>query len=258
MISFKINVFSNVLNMNNDLWLLVPDTYESDESLKTLWLYHGGSGDENEWLFESTIANIPDDYHLAIILVNAEDSCFVDMAYGRKFTTYLGEELLEIMRKMFPHLSGQRSDNFIGGLSNGGYGAFVIGLTYPEKFAAIGALSAGDKADASSYKKATGNEITPRIRMFGAEDIKDTRYSIRHLARQLSKSDAPKPRIFHSCGALDPWLDLNLLVKETFEEPDSKVFDYTYDQMNYLGHEWGFWDIKIRRFVKEYCCGGKQ
>ena len=58
------------------------------------------------------------------------------------------------------------------------------------------------------------------------------------------------PRIYHACGSLDPWLDLNLLVKETFEELDDPDYGYTYDQIDGMGHEWGFWDIELIRFIE--------
>lgn len=251
MISVKLNIFSNVLNMNSDLRILFPDEIGEDEKLKVLWLCHGGSGDENEWIYHSTIAEIPDKYHLAVVLVNAEDSCYVDMAHGRSFTQYIGDELPGILCRMFPHLSDKCEDNFISGLSNGGYGCLIIGLTFPDRYAAIGAFSAGDKADAK-YPKAEAGEITPRIRMFGAEDIRDTKYSIRFLAKEVAEKSSYKPAIYHACGGKDPWLDLNLLVRETFEELGDTGFTYEYDQIDDLGHEWAFWDMEIRRFLDKY------
>lgn len=256
MISVKLNIFSDILYMNSDLRILFPDNIAKGEKLKTLWLCHGGSGDENDWLYHSTVAEIPDEYHMAVVCVNAEDSCFVDMVYGRSFTRYIGEELPDIMHKMFPHLSDAREDNYISGLSNGGYGCFVIGLTYPEKYAAIGAFSAGDKADAK-YQKSEGGEITPRIRMFGREDVKGTKFSVRQLARDVSNRDCSKPRIYHACGSKDPWLNLNLLVKETFEELNDCGYEYTYDQIEGLGHEWKFWDVELRRFLDKCLCRPK-
>lgn len=249
MISFKLNIFSNVLSMNQDVRVLLPDETGEEEKLRVLWLCHGGSGDENEWMYYSTVPAIPDQRHLAVVIVNANDSCFVDMAYGLPYATYLGQELPGILCRMFPHLSERREDNYISGLSNGGYGCFYIGLTWPERYAAIGAMSAGDKADAR-FVPAEGAQMTPRIRMFGQEDIRETSYSIRHLARKVSAEAAVKPRIYHACGGEDPWLDLNLLVRETFEELADPAFDYVYDQIEGLGHEWKFWDEELRRFLE--------
>lgn len=54
---------------------------------------------------------------------------------------YVGEELPAFTRRLFP-LSSRREDTFIAGLSMGGYGALNAGLTYPETFGKVAALSA--------------------------------------------------------------------------------------------------------------------
>ena len=170
------------------------------------------------------------------------------MAHGFRFTTFIGNELPEIMRRLFPRLSRERKDTFICGLSNGGYGALLIGLSHPEVFAAIGAFSAGDKADAVP-KPAVPGEMDPRIRVFGQMDIKDTPMSIRHLAGTLAESPGPKPRIYHACGGKDPWLDLNIMVRNCFESISLPDYDYRYDQMDEYGHEWPFWNEELVRFL---------
>ncbi len=246
--SFKLNIFSNVIHRNSDLRVFFPDDMKSGEKLKVLWLCHGGSGDENDWLYHSTIAEIPDTYHIAVVIVNAEDSCFVDMAKGPDFTQFLGKELPAILTQMFTHLSDKREDNYISGLSNGGYGCFIVGLTFPERYAAIGAFSAGDKADVPCPEEER-EKLQSRIRMFGQNNIKNTKYSIRYLAESVSKNSEVKPRIYHACGGKDPWLDLNLLVKETFEGLGDETYDYRYDQIDDLGHEWKFWDMEVRKFL---------
>lgn len=246
--SMKINHFSNVLSMNMDARVLLPDEISAWEKLKVLWLCHGGSGDENEWLYYSTIAQLPDEKHIAIVIVNANDSCFVDMPYGNKYGTYIGKELPEILQKMFKCLSADRNDNYISGLSNGGYGCFIVGLKNRERFAAIGAFSAGDKADAVTKPFREGT-LNPRIRMFGSEDIHNTEYSMKYLARKVAGENGPKPRIYHACGSLNPWLHMNLLVRDCMEEINCPEYNYVYHQVKGLGHEWKFWDMEIRNFI---------
>ncbi|MBQ4537821.1 MAG: hypothetical protein II994_09445 [Lachnospiraceae bacterium] len=248
MTSMKINHFSNALSMSMDCWVLLPADFQEGAKLKVLWLCHGGSGDENEWLYYSTIAAIPDEKGIAIVLVNANDSCFVDMPYGKNYGTYIGSELPDIIHNMFPCLSEKREDNYIAGLSNGGYGCFIVGLKNRERFAAIGAFSAGDKADAAPKPFKEG-VMNPRIRMFGQVDIRDTEYSMKYLAGKVAGEDGPKPRIYHACGSLDPWLDLNLLVKDYMEALACPEYDYTYHQREGLGHEWKFWDEEVRNFL---------
>ncbi len=62
------------------------------------------------------------------------------MASGPKYATFFREELLEVARGFFP-LSDRRQDNFIAGLSMGGYGALYLALSQPERYAAAASLS---------------------------------------------------------------------------------------------------------------------
>lgn len=248
MISAYVHPYSNILNMETDCRLIMPDIDDAGDPIPCIYLCHGGSGDEDAWLFLGNAAALADRYRTAFCLVNARDSLFADMAHGFRFTTFIGNELPEIMRRLFPLLSRERKDTFICGLSNGGYGALLIGLSHPEVFAAIGAFSAGDKADAVP-KPAVPGEMDPRIRVFGQMDIKDTPMSIRHLAGTLAESPGPKPRIYHACGGKDPWLDLNIMVRNCFESISLPDYDYRYDQMDEYGHEWPFWNEELIRFL---------
>lgn len=245
MTTMKINHFSKTLSMNMNCHVVMPDNIVDNEQLKVFWLCHGGSGDENEWLYFSSIARLVEKLRIAFVIVNANDSCFVDMPFGKNYGTYIGEELPQIIWAMFKCLSERKEDNYICGLSNGGYGAFIVGLKCRKNFCAIGAFSAGDKAD-SVPKPFEPGQMNPRVRMFGQEDISETEYSMKYLAQKLD-GEPDVPRIYHACGGQDPWLDLNLKVKECMEKLH---YDYTYDQIDELGHAWEFWDIEIRKFIE--------
>ncbi|GMA60977.1 hypothetical protein GCM10025859_14170 [Alicyclobacillus fastidiosus] len=69
-------------------------------------------------------------------------SAYTDMAYGNRYWTFLSEELPEVARSFF-HLSDAREDNFVAGLSMGGYGALKWALRKPEQFVAAASLSGG-------------------------------------------------------------------------------------------------------------------
>lgn len=250
--------YSKTLSSQMDCNVVFPDEYSKEladansnvKPLKVVWLCHGGSGDENDWLYHAPVCEFATKHNVAFVIVNANDSCFVDMPFGLKYGTYLGEELIDIVRDTFKFLSQKREDNYIVGLSNGGYGCLYLGLTFPQNYCAIGAFSAGDKADAvpKPFKAGTMN---PRVRMFGAVDIHDTNYSIKYLAQELAKTDRVRPRVYHACGSKDPWLDMNLLVKECFETINDEQYAYEYDQIEGLGHEWKLWEIELDRFLSK-------
>ncbi|MCR5216639.1 MAG: hypothetical protein K6C69_06840 [Lachnospiraceae bacterium] len=249
MISMKINHFSNVLSMNMDCHLFLPtDRGDKEDKLKVLWLLPGGSDDENSWLIHSTAPNLADLCGIAIVMATGNDSFCVDMVHGLNYGTYLGEELPKILRQMFPELSEKREDNMISGLSNGGYGCFMVGLSHPENFGYIGAFSAGDKAD-SKYTPAKEGEMTKRVVIFGQDDIKESEYSIKVLARKVAEGTGLRPKIYHACGLLDPWLDMNRMVRDCFIALNDPDFCYEYVEVEGKGHEWDFWDQEVRRFL---------
>jgi putative tributyrin esterase len=244
-------VYSEVLGMEVPVHVILPQEkqpFRKNIKHKVLWLLHGGSGDETAWHRMSTIERYAIQYGLAVIMPGGMNSCFTDMEHGGKFFTYMTEELPTIIQQLFPRLSSERKDHFISGFSNGGYGCLRIGLARPDLYSAIGAMSAGDKADVpfvnDGSKKAQG-----RIEIFGDGDIKNTHHDLKYLAVQAAKSGQELPRIYHSCGSLDPWLDLNETLRDFFYGLQH-TFDYTYQSAEGYGHTWDFWDMEIIRFLK--------
>lgn len=82
---------------------------------------------------------------------------------------------------------------------------------------------------------------------FGSEE--EFRTSINNLvyvARELSSSDKPKPRLYQCCGTEDFLYEGNQKYKAVLEELD---FDYTYEEEP-GSHEWGYWDMKIQSVLE--------
>lgn len=242
----NVNHFSIYLKHNMDCTVILPSDIEVDKKLPILWLYHGGSGDHTSWLYHSPICEYVDDGGFAAVLPNVHNSCFVDMNIGDRYATYVGKELFSIITNMFPCLSKERENNLVCGLSNGGYGCLHIALKYPEKYGYVGAFSAGDKADADFPNDGGAKSLT-RIQLYGDGDLHNTEYSLIYQAEKLIKEEGIKPRIYHACGSLDPWLDMNHIVRDYFIS--HKEYDYTYDEIEQIGHEWKFWREELRRFL---------
>lgn len=89
-----------------------------------------------------------------------------------------------------------------------------------------------------------------RILLFGDKDIHNTDYCLTYLADKLiaDNKKALAPDIYHACGSLDPWLDMNHIVRDYFLEHND-FYNYTYDELEGLGHEWKFWDIELQKFL---------
>lgn len=102
--------------------------------MKTLYLLHGYTGDETDYLANTCIRELSKKYGIAVIMPDGDNSFYLDHpAEKRYFGKYIGEELVEYTRRLF-HLSDKREDTYIGGLSMGGYGAMRNGLKYAHTF----------------------------------------------------------------------------------------------------------------------------
>lgn len=109
--------------------------------LKTLYLLHGYTGRSTDWLLTSALGELAAANNLAIILPDGENHFYVDdLKRGDMYGNYIGTELIDFTRRMFP-LSDKREDTIIGGISMGGYGALRNGLKYNDVFSHIIAIS---------------------------------------------------------------------------------------------------------------------
>lgn len=243
--------FSEVLGMEMEVNVILPQErqpYEGDGKLKVLWLLHGSSGDATAWLRMTGIERYAVERGIAVVIPGVLHSCFTDMAHGGRFFTYVADELPQILRHMFPRLSAAREDNYISGFSNGGYGCFRVGLARPENYAAIGAFSAGDKSDVA-FDNDGSRRALDRIILFGDGSLKGTDNDLKHLGREALKKGTPLPQVYHACGSLDPWLDLNELMRDFFTGLEGNPYRYRYHEAEGHAHTWEFWDMEILRFL---------
>ena len=224
----KLNLYSVVLQMQVDVWAVLP---EPNPGLKWMVLLHGGSGFQENWAIDTNIEQLALGHGIAVFMPDGHDSCFVNTATGRRYGEYIGRELQGILRRYFPTLSQSRDDTWISGFSNGGYGAFLAGLAYPQNFGRIVAAGTGDKADIDWDGQ---NRLKEKEKLFGAStDMSNSEYSIKFLAKKLAEKNGPKPAIVHGCGENDPWLHMNHSLRDFFA---ASPFDYAYHEFPNEGH----------------------
>ena len=111
--------------------------------LPVLYLLHGYSDDHTSWLRRSSIERyltMDSTRPLVCVCPSVQNSFYTDMEYGWKYYTYLTEELPRLLSRWI-RISSKREDTFIAGLSMGGYGAYKIALSHPERFAAAASFS---------------------------------------------------------------------------------------------------------------------
>lgn len=261
----SMNVLSQCLMRTVNVNVILPAdkmvTHENpvreEKQYKTLYLLHGVLGSNVDWVNGTRIQRYAEENDLAVVMPSGENSFYVDQpAQHNYYGEFVGRELVEISRRMFP-LSHKREDTFIGGLSMGGYGALRNGLKYSDTFGTIISLSGALNLD----EMAAGTEEKERFSAlffegksfikarFGSLDkILESDKDPRWFIRRLSESGQSIPDIYMACGNKDSFLEANRNMYEFFKDEGVKVNFETGEG----GHDWDFWDTYIKKAVYEW------
>lgn len=217
---------------------------------KTLYLLHGVFGNYTDWVCGSRIQRFAEEHDLVVVMPSGDNAFYVDQPAGNNFYgEFIGKELVELTRKMFP-LSRRREDTFIGGLSMGGFGALRNGLKYSDTFGCIVSLSgalhleemAARTKDASffleskSYSEACFGDLSKVL-----ESDKNPRW----LVKELKKANKELPRIYMACGEQDSLLPINQDMADFLKAQGA---DVTFE-VGPGSHEWDFWDTYIKKAI---------
>lgn len=248
---FEINFASSELGHQTNLTVLLPSPNDLNGSIgktKILFLLHGFSDDHTGWMRKTMLEFYARDYNLAVVMPNAHNSFYTNMRHGLRYLDHIVIEVPEFVQKTF-NFSSARKDNFIAGLSMGGYGAFKAALTHPQKFLAAASLSGVldiQYAVDTRLEDDISRFILPMQLSFGSTvDIKDTPDDIPWLLNKVSRENI-KPRLFQSCGTEDNLYINNQRIRNLTQSLD---FDYTYEE-GPGDHNWKYWDFSIQRVLE--------
>ena len=215
----------------------------------TLYLLHGFSGNQNDWLLNSRINEWATARNLAVIMPDGANDFYVDRPENGEFPgAQVGEELVEVTRKLFP-LSVRREDTAVGGLSMGGFGALRLGLRYPETLGWICAMSSGIILEEVSHRTpGHGNAVAPYgfyRTVFGEPSAllgsdKDPR-ALADAAVKLTE----KPKLFLAIGTEDPLYPFNLAFHDHLNEIGYDHVWYTHPGQ----HNFDFWNDALQAFL---------
>lgn len=240
--------FSETLGMQTEAYVIIPqkssvgeigiDNNAKSEKYKCLYLLHGLSDDHTIWLRRTSIERYATEYGICVVMPCGAKSFYTDMKYGMKYYTYIAKELPRIIREFF-NVSDKREDNYIAGLSMGGYGALKIGLRECDSFCATAGLSpvidvnfAGDDADF----------LVP---IFGEDRKVPDEDNLMYLIK-ANDSNPNKPRVYVGIGTEDFLYQDNVKFRQEMEKLS---YDFTYRESSGT-HCWEFWDEYIQYVLK--------
>jgi putative tributyrin esterase len=250
----EVNFFSETLGLLSSMYVLLPKRTLAEMQSKrgpkyrTLYLLHGHSDDHTAWQRYTSIERYAEGLNLAVVMPAVHLSFYNDMAYGGKYWQFISEEVPVLVRDMFP-LSSKREDNFVAGLSMGGYGAFKMALTHPDRFAAAASLSgAVDISEVVRVKKEDPENkawIEEMRTVFGdLNKVPGSKHDLFALAKKAAKAPV-KPRLYQCCGTEDELHPDNVRFREAVHK---LPLDLTYEE-GPGEHNWAYWDEMIQHVL---------
>lgn len=243
----EIKLHSETLGLNTCVNVIIPTKRIGSKKLKVLWLLHGYTDDHTGWCRNTSIERYVETKDLCVIMPAVDRSFYTDMVYGNKYFTYVSQELPKVLAEMLS-ISTKKEDNFVAGLSMGGYGAFKLALNQPERFAAAASLSGAlDLHNIFKDTKSQDDDIIYQAKLIfeDYDHFIESSSDLRHMAK-LKIDDENLPRLYMCCGQEDFLSEANLAYLRHLEDLGIPV---TYEEDKDYAHVWEYWDIKIQRVL---------
>lgn len=245
----RIDFFSDVLGLNTSMTVIFPQETNNligmagskvSGEVPVLWLLHGLSDDDTIWERRTSIERYVADKGIAVIMPQVHRSFYTDQELGHNYWTYISEELPAIARKML-RISDKREDNFVAGLSMGGYGAMKLALNHPERFAAAasfsGCVGLGHPGNIYDFMERDYELV------FGKRPVVGSKDDVLHLLEIAEPKKLPKLMV--TCGTEDFLYHESQAFMKIAEQRGIQV----HSNFGPGDHEWPYWDANIQEFL---------
>ena len=247
-----LNCHSDALKMAVNVDVILPQATATqigmdgkrEATYRTLYLLHGLSDDQTIWQRRTSVERYAARYGVAVVMPSGGRSFYTDMRHGEAYYTYIARELPALCRSFFAGMSAAPADQFIAGLSMGGYGAWKIGMR-EGNFAGVASFSGALDVHALAGR---GNLDDRRYweDIFGDIDaIPGSQEDVYALTEGMIASGKPMPRLYLSCGTEDWLLPATRRMRDLLAA-HAVPCEYREAPGN---HNWEFWDAELERMM---------
>ena len=248
MIHAELTLRSVSLEMDTKVTVLLPEDRHHTTDLRgkkypVLYVLHGMKNDCSSWINLSNIFLMCRDLDLIVVFPSANNSSYLDTAYGFKYYTWVSEELPMKLKNFFP-ITDDPAQTFVMGESMGGYGTMRVAFANPDKYGKAVVLSAGNIAE-----RLTGG--THPLSTAFSTDIEAELASDNNLAnlvQKLKKYEGTKPAYRFYCGTEDMVYESCHSFAENMKK---ELPDFDIDAEYWHGeHNFFFWNEAIPKALK--------
>ena len=268
----KMNFLSKYLGMQTNITVCLPsfshrdvvnktpNFYVRGMKFQTLYLLHGGAGDDSDYVNLTNIVRYADDNCIAVVMPCDYNHFYTDDPKGPRYWKFVSEELMDVCQTLFP-LSDKPEDNYVAGLSMGGFGAMKMGLVYCERFAAVLCMS-GVSIHPDKIKNFPGPrsrpdledpDLMPRISLdaiFGDLDhFKGSSHDMWQQARLNVEEGKKLPKFFLTVGDQDFAREH---VEDAYQYLTLLGYGTYFELVPGYAHEWSFWDMTLKKALDHW------
>lgn len=203
-----------------------------------LYLLHGGYSHHAEWAERMDLAAMLAGWPLAIALPEGGFSLWISGHDGRDFSRYAA---FDVPLAVETHLGLRlgRNARAVAGLSMGGFGAFHLGLAYPERYGAVGSLSGAFGMTEWQLGLAEGSPFLSALGPKGSPTRTAENPLVALAAAVLRVGTAALPP-FWLCTGTEDDADVTLAHRTLHAALEKEGVAHTYLETP-GGHDWDFW-----------------
>lgn len=208
-----------------------------------LYLLHGAWDSAEQWIENTSVLRIAEEHNLALVIPSVGNSFYANTLYGLRYEDYLMQEVMGFVQGLFP-ISDKREENFILGVSMGGYGALKTVFKAPQLFAKCAVMSSVvDVSYSARIIRAIGVDTDHAIGTW--RELKGSAYDLVTMLDAKEGSYADLPELLLIDSHEDYLKDSNVEFHGLLTE---RGILHTYRE--YPGfHEWKFWDAHLQECV---------
>ncbi len=212
---------------------------QEGETYQVLWLLHGSGGNFSHWPLLSMVMEKCEKAGLVTVMPTVLDFVGGQPDLG-DFFRYISEELPMKLGNILP-VSGKREDNFICGLSYGGYLAYRAAFTHPQRYGCVGSLSSPLDVLSDIRDQHQNQYGYPSV-----EEVRGTDRDLFCLAEKAVREKTELPKLFQACGTEDFTWEYNRTALEEFRRLGLDPFFVSFPG----DHNFAFWNDALLKFLE--------
>lgn len=265
----KFNFLSQALMEQTNVTMILPswtlfdsgkgkaESYVPGTKFQVLYLLHGGTGDDSDYIHFSNILRYAEEHKIAVVMPSGHNSSYENepehvQPWPHRYWDFVFDELPRVCAAMFP-ISTKREDTFVAGLSMGSMGAAKWAVYGPERVCAA-VLMSGGGMDTNKIMQVVGQygsegggtDFNVDVKGLKAQGFKliDTDDKLYRTARENVAQGKPLPKLFMTCGGND---FIRIFAHECRDILKGYGYDVFYEEIPGYAHEWDFWDLALRK-----------